>query len=68
MIFVRKITTLLVISEISKLKKNRYGHIDRGLLANCNQANSDIQNRTSQEEGLAPAAAWMGRAGASPSS
>src|SRR5215213_9706456 len=26
------------------------------------------KNRTSQEEGLAPAVAWMGRAGASPSS
>jgi len=31
-IFVRKITTLLVIGEISKLKKNQYGHIDRGFL------------------------------------
>jgi hypothetical protein len=31
-ILVRKITTPLVIGEIPKVKKNRYGHIDRSFL------------------------------------
>ena len=43
MIFVRKITTLLVIGEISKLKKNQYGHIDRGLFLNCNQSECGLE-------------------------
>ena len=32
-IFVRKINSVGVIGEILKLRKNRYSHIDRGILA-----------------------------------
>jgi hypothetical protein len=47
-IFVRKTTTLWVIGEISKVKKNRYSHIDRGLFLKCNKQNGSFSPAAAQ--------------------
>jgi hypothetical protein len=63
--FVRKITTLLVIGGISKVKKNRYGHIDRGFLRLKVNTHEGL-NKSGR--GLASAHPIQAAAGASPSS
>ncbi|HEX5602076.1 MAG TPA: hypothetical protein VFX63_05970 [Pyrinomonadaceae bacterium] len=59
----RKTTTLLVIGEISKVKKNRYGHIDRALFLICNEAERKISPAAAQRRKGAFSAAPLRRRG-----